>query len=152
MQCQNKFKATTRKRKLAMDNNKKSGSVRVDVEFEDELNRIVALDDSVEPEVLRGINFVQLKESTNTAPTSSSSSSASDTQSSPQPKKRWQTSKKGVAETLKATLLEIENKREKAKIDREMVKNEREQRKEANKQRRHEEKLLLLERLANIKN
>lgn len=145
-QCQNKYKAITRKRKLAVDNNRKSGSTRIDVEFEDELSKIAALDDSIEPEVLRGVNYVQYKDTTEDRP---EVQTPAKTPLSPI-KKRWRQPKKSPSEMLRLTLVEIEKRKmeqDQAKREREQAKAERETIKEANKQKRHEEKMKLMQLL-----
>lgn len=123
---------------MAVDNNRKSGNTRIDVEFENELNKIAALDDSIEPEVLRGVNYDQIKDAAETSAKTLS----------PPAKKRWQQSKKSSSEMLRHTLLEIDQRRtnrEEEKKERELAKAEREALKEANKQKRHEEKMQLMQ-------
>lgn len=50
-QCEERYKTVLRRKKTAVDNNSASGSKRKKIEFEDELNRICLLDDSIEPGV-----------------------------------------------------------------------------------------------------
>lgn len=57
-----RYDAVIRKKKDDVDKNRKSGTVRGEVEYEDEINEIATADDSIEPEVLRGINSVKYKE------------------------------------------------------------------------------------------
>lgn len=52
-------------KKAAVNRNRVSGAVREEVEYEDELEKIAAIDDSIEPEVMRGVNFVKYKENVN---------------------------------------------------------------------------------------
>lgn len=54
-----------RTKKLQIDNNRTSGQVRTPVTYESEISTITALDDSIEPEVMRGVNFVQKKNNEN---------------------------------------------------------------------------------------
>lgn len=49
-----------------MDRNRKSGGKRVNVPYEEEINRIASLDDLIEPEVLRDANSVYYKDNSKT--------------------------------------------------------------------------------------
>ncbi|KAL1489237.1 hypothetical protein ABEB36_014170 [Hypothenemus hampei] len=53
-QCENRYKTIIKKMKKAIDNNKKTGTSKMEVEYEEELCKIVAKDDSILPEVLVG--------------------------------------------------------------------------------------------------
>ncbi|KAL1488910.1 hypothetical protein ABEB36_014697 [Hypothenemus hampei] len=53
-QCENRYKTVIKKMKKAIDNNKKTGRSKMEVEYEEELGKIVAKDDSILPEVLVG--------------------------------------------------------------------------------------------------
>jgi len=66
VQCQNRFKNILKRKKQAVDNNNTSGSSRVDIPFERELNSICAVDDSIEPEVLQSSTNIILKETAKT--------------------------------------------------------------------------------------
>lgn len=113
----------------------------MDVQFESELSKIGAADDSIEPEVLRGVNFVKFKDATDVADTSPSANKN---------KNRWQKSKKSPSEMLRQTLMDINKQRmehDKTKHEREQAKAEEEAMKENNKQRRHEEKMNLMKLL-----
>ncbi|KAK4886312.1 hypothetical protein RN001_002583 [Aquatica leii] len=64
LQCENRLKTILKRKRVAVSNNSKSGNIREIVKFEDELNKIASLDDSVQPEVLRSANkCTVLKES-----------------------------------------------------------------------------------------
>lgn len=52
-QVENRFKTILKRKKIAVQNNNKSGQQRIKVQFEDELRKIAAKDDSIEPEVLK---------------------------------------------------------------------------------------------------
>lgn len=53
------IKRLLKKKKNPVDNNSKSGSSRMDVEYEEELKKISAIDDSIEPEILRGVKKIK---------------------------------------------------------------------------------------------
>lgn len=50
-QCEERYKTVLRRKKLAVENNRASGSKRIHVNYEEELNKICFLDDSIEPEI-----------------------------------------------------------------------------------------------------
>lgn len=50
-QCDTRYKTIMKRKKDSEKNNKTSGSTREEVNFEGEIARIAALDDSLEPEV-----------------------------------------------------------------------------------------------------
>jgi len=52
-------KTIIKRKKNAIDHNHISGNSRIDVPFENEIKSITALDDSIEPEVLRNSNIVK---------------------------------------------------------------------------------------------
>ncbi|XP_050452128.1 uncharacterized protein LOC126851831 [Cataglyphis hispanica] len=54
VQCENRYKIILKRKMQSVRNNQQSGAKRTKVEFEDELNKIKAIDDSVEPEILQG--------------------------------------------------------------------------------------------------
>lgn len=58
IQCENRYKTILRRKRISDNNNSTSGSKRVKVSFEDEIKRIAAKDDSVEPEVLQSANNI----------------------------------------------------------------------------------------------
>ncbi|XP_024873272.1 uncharacterized protein LOC112455506 [Temnothorax curvispinosus] len=58
LQVENRYK-TVLKQKKAVENNRKSGSSREEVPFEEELREISQADDSIEPEVLRSAKSVK---------------------------------------------------------------------------------------------
>lgn len=81
LQCENRYKTILKRKKKAIDNNRSTGAVRQNVQYEDELNKIKSIDDSVEPEVLRDINTVTKKrsiEGTTTTATTGKRKSMSD--------------------------------------------------------------------------
>ncbi|CAN8000837.1 unnamed protein product, partial [Ixodes pacificus] len=61
-QCETRFKTLMRTKKNQVDNNRKSGSTRCAVQYEQEFAAIAGFDDSVEPEVMRGVRSVVYKE------------------------------------------------------------------------------------------
>lgn len=73
-QCELRFKTLIRTKKNQVDNNRKSGSARCTISFKQEFAAIAALDDSIEPDVMRGVRNVIYKQ----RPTASSASAAAD--------------------------------------------------------------------------
>lgn len=59
VQCENRYKTVIKRKKKSIDNNSKSGSSRMEVEYEEELRKISAADDSIEPEILRGVTNIK---------------------------------------------------------------------------------------------
>lgn len=57
-QCENRFKTILKRKLKTVKENSESGGTRTKIEFEDELNKIKAKDDSIEPEVLMGVGNV----------------------------------------------------------------------------------------------
>lgn len=114
-------------KKKAVNKNRTSGASRVNVEYEDLINKIASIDDSIEPEVLRDANSVYYKKK----------SKQDDKRSGKKP--RWdKPNKKEILGTLSDTMLSIEKRR-----------GEREKLKE---ERRKETHLELLELLRSAKN
>lgn len=54
IQCENRYKTILKRKNQSVKSNQQSGAKRRRVEFEEELNKIKAIDDSLEPEVLQG--------------------------------------------------------------------------------------------------
>lgn len=54
VQCENCYKTILKRKMQSVRNNQQSGAKQTKVEFEDELNKIKAIDDNVEPEILQG--------------------------------------------------------------------------------------------------
>lgn len=61
VQCENRYKTIMKRKKKAMTSNKKTGEPPKNVEYEEELQKIASLDDSVEPEVKAGIGRFEIK-------------------------------------------------------------------------------------------
>ncbi|KYQ52285.1 hypothetical protein ALC60_08602 [Trachymyrmex zeteki] len=60
IQCENRFKTIIRRKRICEKSNSTSGSKRVKVNFENEIKKIAAKDDSVEPEVLQNSSNIIL--------------------------------------------------------------------------------------------
>lgn len=60
-QCQQRYKTILKRETASVDNNRTSGSKRKYVEFQEELVKIAALDDSIEPELLISSNKISRK-------------------------------------------------------------------------------------------
>ncbi|KYQ56417.1 hypothetical protein ALC60_04657 [Trachymyrmex zeteki] len=54
VQCENRYKTILKRKMQSGKSNQQSGAKRTRVEFEEELNKIKAIDDSLEPEILQG--------------------------------------------------------------------------------------------------
>lgn len=66
VQCENRYKTILKRKIQSLKNNQQSGAKRTRVEFEEELNKIKAIDDSLEPEVLQGPGKLIEKKKENT--------------------------------------------------------------------------------------
>lgn len=62
-QIENRYKTVLRRKKKAVDNNQTSGALRMNVPYEEELNNIAAVDNSIEPELLRSARNVTVLKS-----------------------------------------------------------------------------------------
>lgn len=110
-------------KKGAVERNRKSGGTRTVVEYEEEIDKIAAVDDSIEPEVLRGINYVRYKEKKIDQPATKTP--------------RWdKPTKKGIANTISQAMLSLQARR-----------SEKDKLKEVRRTKMHEEKLELLRSL-----
>jgi len=61
-QCENRYKTALKRKHYQENNNKKSGASRQTVQFDDEIRKIVSIDDSVIPEVLQSANIYTINE------------------------------------------------------------------------------------------
>ncbi|KAF5278249.1 hypothetical protein FQR65_LT15738 [Abscondita terminalis] len=102
VQVENRYKTVLKRKKVAVENNSKSGAARMDIPFESELGKIAALDDSIEPEILRSASGVTALKSQTPELTNSPSGSRSST-----PKRRTQ--------TIQELLIELHQQKEEAK-------------------------------------
>ncbi|KAH9372665.1 hypothetical protein HPB48_004610 [Haemaphysalis longicornis] len=85
-QCESRFKTIAKRKKNQDTNNRTSGQTRCQVSYEEEFAQIRAADDSIEPEVLRGVHSVTYKTApkpTDEASTSTSTTAPSDTTVAP---------------------------------------------------------------------
>ena len=55
-QCENRYKTILKRNRVSMSNSHTSGAKRMRVDFENEFQKIAAIDDSLEPEVLKSSN------------------------------------------------------------------------------------------------
>ncbi|XP_077497889.1 uncharacterized protein LOC144108556 [Amblyomma americanum] len=79
VQCETRFKTLAKRKRNEDRNNGTSGQSRCAVPYEEEFAAIRAIDDSIEPEVLRGVGKVSYKKTiSNTASAAPSSVSCSD--------------------------------------------------------------------------
>ncbi|CAH1102949.1 unnamed protein product [Psylliodes chrysocephalus] len=60
LQVENRYKTVLKRKKAAVENNIRTGSLRQIVPYEFELNKIGALDDSIEPEVLGSASGIRI--------------------------------------------------------------------------------------------
>ena len=133
IQAENRYKTVLKRKKTAIDNNKKSGACRMEIPFENEINKIASIDDSIEPEVsgtAKGI-FKKKKITENLEKESSPSTSktSSPSLSITSESDLNQKLKQRKVKTIQETLMDIHEKRELAK------------------ERRHKEKLDLIKKL-----
>ncbi|XP_077507459.1 uncharacterized protein LOC144118382 [Amblyomma americanum] len=61
VQCETRFKTVSKRKRNEEKHNNTSGNSRCRVEYEQEFDAIKAIDDSLEPEVLRGVDTVRYK-------------------------------------------------------------------------------------------
>lgn len=73
IQIENRFKTVSRRHKKSIDNNRTTGASRIVPEYENEFQRIAALDDSLEPEVRMDTTSIFVKTPTNVRESVSSS-------------------------------------------------------------------------------
>ncbi|KAH9374782.1 hypothetical protein HPB48_015088 [Haemaphysalis longicornis] len=76
-QCESRFKTIAKRMKNQYTHNRTSGQTRCQVSYEEEFAQIRAADDSIEPEVLRGVHSVTYKSASK--PTEEASTSSSTT-------------------------------------------------------------------------
>ncbi|KAL3205887.1 hypothetical protein MRX96_040568 [Rhipicephalus microplus] len=127
-----------KKEKNEVTNNKTSGRSRCRVSYEEEFARIRALDDSIEPEVLRGIGTVSYKAAAVDSPSTSAQTTDSSGSADPSPLPSF-------PET------EGHSKMRKINEEREQKKEEREKRREERHQellKAHQEHIAALRDLA----
>lgn len=130
LQIENRYKTVLKRKKKAVENNRKSGSSREEVPFEEELREIGKADDSIEPEVLRSAkSVIYPKKPLLEIISSDNDSNITD-----------------VRENIKDS-----PPRKKSKLSNEERKLELFKQKEEAKERRHQEKLQLLKELFNKK-
>lgn len=72
-QCESRFKTIAKRKKTEDTNNRTSGHTHCQVSYEEEFAQIRAADDSIEPEVLRGVNSVTYKSAPKAAEQASTS-------------------------------------------------------------------------------
>lgn len=121
-QIENRYKTIMKRKKNAVDNNRTSGMKRIKIAYEQEINKISSIDDSIEPEILQDQSNIS--------------------------KKVVGTSKTEIKrmKSGKDTFLEYFKKfNEDRKLEREKYHKE----KEENKNKRHKEKLELLKEFFN---
>lgn len=133
VQCDNRYKTIMKRKKKVDANNHTSGSSRQVIEYEDEIRKIAAIDDSIEPEVLRGPGKTIYKKPLETSAAKNGNREHrnepcnQNEEKEPEPVK-----KKRKARNAGETLLEIQKM------------------KEENKERRHKEKMELMKELISV--
>nr|CAI5848132.1 unnamed protein product [Callosobruchus analis]CAI5848133.1 unnamed protein product [Callosobruchus analis] len=60
VQVENRYKTLMKRKKSAAENNHLSGAVHAPIPFEEELSKIAAVDDSIQPEVIRSSTNLRL--------------------------------------------------------------------------------------------
>ncbi|XP_077553866.1 uncharacterized protein LOC144168774 [Haemaphysalis longicornis] len=84
-QCDSRLKTIIRRKKNEVTNNRTSGRSRCRVSYEEEFAKIRALDDSIEPEVLRGVGTVSYKAAAVDSPSTSAQTTDSSGSADPSP-------------------------------------------------------------------
>lgn len=127
VQVENRFKTVMKRKKQAVDNNHTTGASRINIPFEEEVSKISALDDSIEPEVLRssagGLKLLK------PADTHKNIYDLPSTSSDSPEHKRKKKLKCDRGKTIQETLVNIHQEKEEAR------------------ERRHQEKMALLNEL-----
>lgn len=112
-----RLEAVINEKKSAVGRNRVSGAKRVCVEYEEELAKITAKDDSIEPEVMRGVKYVQYK--------GSSIKKEASNKEPANKKPRWdKPNKKLILNSLSETLKGMEKRKAEREVAREDRKNE----------------------------
>ena len=97
-QVENPYKTIMKRKNAAVNKNKRSGASRIDVPYEEEINKIAAVDDSIEPDVMRSVSEVIEKPSPSERATTSN------------PRKRKH---QDVGDKIAAALLKVNEDRQK---------------------------------------
>ncbi|CAH1102965.1 unnamed protein product [Psylliodes chrysocephalus] len=130
LQVENRYKTVLKRKKVAVENNIKTGSLRQIVPYEFELNKIGALDDSIEPEVLGSASGIRILKPIHNMPVDAESlPSTSKQETSISYNRKRPVLKLKKRDTLSQTLTLIHKE------------------KEESRERRHKEKLELLKEL-----
>ncbi|XP_054924065.1 uncharacterized protein [Dermacentor andersoni] len=164
-QCCTRYKTVLKRKNVAAVENNTSGNSPADVDYEDELEKIRWLDDSLEPEVVRDASGVVSRkthpqlpasESVCHGPSSSASSTCSATETAAcsleqeqQPRDDGRKNRPSTARMLQMTAFlekveEIEERRAKRKAERDIKKEERRLEKMQRRDQMHAEKMSLL--------
>lgn len=104
-QCENRYKTVTKRKKVAVQNNNSTGASREPIPYESELAQIASIDDSIHPEVIKGVGVVT-KKSAATDPTDGEQPSLGKPLPRQPPAKRTKLS-------MEKVLLQIHEQREK---------------------------------------
>lgn len=124
LQCSTRFKNANKQRQNALSRNAVSGNSSTEIPYEDEFEDIASVNDSIEPEVLVGVNYIKSNEKVK-AGIGKRNSSTSDTSNSEKSECK-NPKKKLKSNSLEDVLKEISAKAE------------------LNRDRRHKEKCQLL--------
>ncbi|CAN7937893.1 unnamed protein product, partial [Ixodes hexagonus] len=148
LQCDNRFKTLLKRKKNSQKVNRTSGSSRCTVEFEEEFARIRSMDDSLEPEVRRGVSSVIHKETGRTAavaetdsPTSSAAVVEQMSPTSPPDQHRAETSAEARRRRRRANRVSSTTTRQQQMAEFFSQMRELQEQKEKNRERRHKEHL-----------
>ena len=96
VQVENRYKTVMKRKKAAVTENRQSGASRTTVPYEDELNKIAAVDDNIEPDVMRSVDDVTGKAVPSTSGTKT-----------PQRKRK----REDIGDKISAALLKINEER-----------------------------------------
>lgn len=144
IQVENRFKTLLKRKKDAVEHNKRSGNDRIDVPYEDQLEKIASQDDSIKPEILMSMNNTRILKNKNNLLVTEHTHNASEMKSNFQPVGSSKVMKI-IPETKNPSNrnIEKESKENKKKSIQETLL-ELHKLKEESKERRHNEKLQLI--------
>lgn len=159
-QCSTRYKTVSKRKKNARDQNNKSGNSPQIVEYEDELEKIRFLDDSLEPEIVRDSAGVVSQKSSppslsahseTTDGSSSLSESNEQNRDEQQKKKKESTGRMQHMKFFLDSIAEIEARKAERKAAREQERQKRRLEKDKRREDMHKEKMDLLRALVGMK-
>ncbi|CAL1671798.1 unnamed protein product [Lasius platythorax] len=116
-QCLNRFKNVNKHNINALSNNKVSGNTPTEVPYGSEFEEIKSIDDSVQPEVLVGVNQIKMNKTTKVGSSSKNFDRLDDIEYEKPQKRLKSNSIEQVLREISATAEENRDRRHKEKCD-----------------------------------